>query len=74
MSYDGQVNFGLIGDYDGLPDLEDLAEDLEESIGELIEAAGGKPGFLRKFVPRADVEAGAAEQNGHGEREESPAG
>ena len=22
MSYDGQVNFGLIGDYDGMPDLE----------------------------------------------------
>jgi diacylglycerol O-acyltransferase / wax synthase len=74
MSYDGQVNFGLIGDYDGMPDLEDLAHDLEESIGELIEAAGGRPGFFKRFVPRGGVGADAAEQNGHGEREESPAG
>ena len=74
MSYDGQVNFGLIGDYDGMPDLEDLAHDLEESIGELIEAAGGRPGFFKRFVPRGGVGADAAEQNGHGDREESPAG
>ena len=50
MSYDGQVNFGLIGDYDGMPDLEDLAKDLEASIDELIEAAGGRPGIFRRFV------------------------
>ena len=74
MSYDGQVNFGLIGDYDGMPDLEDLAHDIEESIGELIEAAGGRPGFFKRFVPRGGVGADAAEQNGHGDREESPAG
>jgi diacylglycerol O-acyltransferase len=73
MSYDGQVNFGLIGDYDGMTDLDDIASELEASIGELIEAAGGRPGIFRRFVPRAGVEAGAAEQNGHGEREESPA-
>jgi diacylglycerol O-acyltransferase len=71
MSYDGQVNFGLIGDYDGMPDLDDLARDLEDSIAELIEAAGGRPGFFRRFVPGAGV---AAEQNGHGEREESATG
>jgi diacylglycerol O-acyltransferase / wax synthase len=74
MSYDGQVNFGLIGDYDGMPDLEDLAQDLEDSIAELLEAAGGRPGIFRRFVPSAGVEAETAEQNGHGEREESPAG
>src|SRR5262245_60287749 len=73
MSYDGQVNFGLIGDYDGMPDLDDLAKDLELAIGELIEAAGGRPEILRRFVPSAEVEESAAEQNGHSEREESPA-
>jgi diacylglycerol O-acyltransferase len=72
MSYDGQVNFGLIGDYDGMSDLNDLAGDLEAAIGELIEAAGGRPGLLRRFVPRAGAQP--AERNGHGEREESPAG
>jgi diacylglycerol O-acyltransferase len=71
MSYDGQVNFGLIGDYDGMPDLDDLARDLEDSIAELIEAAGGRPGILRRFVAR---EGTAATRNGGGEREESPAG
>jgi hypothetical protein len=56
-----------------MPDLENLARELEDSIGGLIEAAGGRPGFFRRFVPRADVEV-SAENNGHGEREESPAG
>jgi diacylglycerol O-acyltransferase / wax synthase len=74
MSYDGQVNFGLIGDYDGMHDLDDLAKDLEASIAELLEAAGGRPGLFRRFVPRAGVEADTADQNGHGEREESTAG
>jgi WS/DGAT/MGAT family acyltransferase len=85
MSYDGQVNFGLIGDYDGMPDLYVLAKDLEGSIAELIEAAGGQPGLFRHFVPHAEVEestagtkrvapGGAPSNNGHGEREESAAG
>jgi diacylglycerol O-acyltransferase len=43
MSYDGQVNFGLIGDYDAMADLEVLAGDLEAALEELSEAAGGKP-------------------------------
>jgi diacylglycerol O-acyltransferase len=83
MSYDGQVNFGLIGDYDGMPDLDDLAHELENAIGELVEAAGGRPGFFRRFVPGADVKADADAEpvapseapsnNGHSEREESQA-
>jgi diacylglycerol O-acyltransferase / wax synthase len=72
MSYDGQVNFGLIGDFDGLTDLEDLARDLEDSIDELLDAAGGRPGLFRRFLPREGVDS--AERNGGGEREESPAG
>ncbi len=35
MSYDGQVNFGLIGDFDAIPDLDAMASDLEASIAEL---------------------------------------
>ncbi len=41
MSYDGGVNFGLIGDYDAMTDLEALATDLEESIAELAAAVPG---------------------------------
>jgi WS/DGAT/MGAT family acyltransferase len=40
MSYDGRLGFGLLGDYDAMPDLEDVAADLERSIDELAEAAG----------------------------------
>jgi diacylglycerol O-acyltransferase len=37
MSYNGQVNFGLIGDYDALADLDRLAADLEESLEDLAQ-------------------------------------
>jgi hypothetical protein len=40
MSYDGRLGFGLLGDYDAMPDLEDLADDLEHAITELSRAAG----------------------------------
>ena len=65
MSYDGQVNFGLIGDYDAMSELEDFAQDLDASLQELIEAAGGRPGFLRRFVPGSEREQAGARANGH---------
>jgi len=40
MSYDGRINFGLIGDHDAVPDLELVANDLEASLAELAAAAG----------------------------------
>jgi len=40
MSYDGGMDFGLLGDYDAMPDLERLGEMLSESLAELLEAAG----------------------------------
>jgi WS/DGAT/MGAT family acyltransferase len=40
MSYNGQINFGLIGDFDAMADLDQLAADLRASIEELAEAAG----------------------------------
>jgi diacylglycerol O-acyltransferase / wax synthase len=65
FSYDGQVNFGLIGDYDSMSDLDDLGEDLDASIEELIEAAGGRRGRLRRFVPSSEQrDEVAARQNG----------
>jgi hypothetical protein len=39
MSYNGAINFGLIGDYDSMPDLEDFAHHLAESLQELAETA-----------------------------------
>jgi len=40
LSYNGQLNFGLVGDYDALADLETLADELRYSIDELAAAAG----------------------------------
>jgi len=40
MSYDGTINFGLLSDYDALPDLDDLTAALRDAIDELAAAAG----------------------------------
>ena len=39
MSYNGKLDFGLLGDYDAMPDLARFAGFLEESLAELKEAA-----------------------------------
>ena len=40
LSYNGKISFGLVADFDAMPDLEDLADDFEQAMGELEEAAG----------------------------------
>jgi diacylglycerol O-acyltransferase / wax synthase len=52
MSYNGQINFGLIGDYDAIPDLDRLAEDLGGAIAELSAVAEASPTLERE---RADA-------------------
>jgi hypothetical protein len=37
MSYDGGMDFGLLGDYDAMPDLDELGSLLSESVEELLE-------------------------------------
>jgi diacylglycerol O-acyltransferase / wax synthase len=39
MSYNGNVDFGLLADYDAMPDIDAFATHLEESLAELLEAA-----------------------------------
>jgi diacylglycerol O-acyltransferase / wax synthase len=50
LSYNGQLNFGLVGDFDAIADLETLADELRSSIDDLAAAAdlpplpsGGEP-------------------------------
>jgi hypothetical protein len=38
MSYNGQVNFGLVGDYDAMADLDSFALDLEGAVREIVDA------------------------------------
>jgi WS/DGAT/MGAT family acyltransferase len=44
LSYNGQLNFGLTADYDGLPDIEVLADELRSAIEELAATAGAPLG------------------------------
>jgi hypothetical protein len=47
MSYNGRIDFGLLADYDALPDLDDLAAGLDASIAELADVAGAEPSAPR---------------------------
>jgi len=40
VSYNGTIDFGLVGDYDALHDLDDLGEMFAEAMAELAEIAG----------------------------------
>jgi diacylglycerol O-acyltransferase len=42
MSYNGQLNFGLVADYDGVPDVDLLAEELRSAIEELVAIAAAE--------------------------------
>jgi WS/DGAT/MGAT family acyltransferase len=55
MSYDGRLGFGLLGDYDAMPDLEALADDLRGAIADLSRAAGvpAPPKAERRRAPEA---------------------
>src|SRR4051794_24253160 len=44
MSYNGTMNFGLLADYDALPDIEYVGEAIEASIAELVALAGKTTG------------------------------
>ena len=53
MSYDGKLNFGLLGDYDAVPDIDVIAAALEESIADLVARATrhGGPGAVSAIAP-----------------------
>jgi hypothetical protein len=58
MSYNGRVNFGLLADYDALPDVDEIAAGISESLEELMEAA--KHRERAAAGERRGAEAGAA--------------
>lgn len=47
MSYNGQMNFGLLGDYDAMPDLDAFGEAIEASLAELVALAARKASTSR---------------------------
>jgi WS/DGAT/MGAT family acyltransferase len=62
MSYNGMVNFGLLGDYDLMYDLDEVTDDFADSLTALAKAAGvrlkGRERRARRFG-RAPATAGA---------------
>jgi WS/DGAT/MGAT family acyltransferase len=51
MSYNGGLDFGLLADYDAVPDLDELGEMFESSLAELLTAARRRSG--REPAPAA---------------------
>ena len=66
MSYDGEVNFGLLADYDSLPDVEDLSAGISDALAELVALAEkrgpapvkeAKPLGRKRVVPKKKAKA-----------------
>ena len=51
MSYNGKLDFGLLGDYDAMPDLDELAEAFRESLQEMVELAHEHAGTTKQKRP-----------------------
>ena len=66
MSYNGQLNFGLIGDYDSMPEIESIGLDLEAAIEELSAAVPKRKRAARKAPQRAAAKKSAAKAKGNG--------
>jgi WS/DGAT/MGAT family acyltransferase len=72
MSYNGQVNFGLVGDYDAMADLDSFALDLEAAIEEVIATApekkARKPRAKKAAAPVASSNGAAPVATGRSAR------
>jgi diacylglycerol O-acyltransferase / wax synthase len=53
MSYNGNLDYGLLGDYDALPDIDIVADGIERSLAALLAAARGG-GTLARSRSRPD--------------------
>jgi diacylglycerol O-acyltransferase / wax synthase len=61
MSYNGGLNFGLLADFDALPDVGEIARGLEESLDELVRGAKEQSGTAERTARagRASARNGA---------------
>ena len=62
MSYDGKMNFGLLGDFDAMPDLEVVADGINASLDELRAAAGIRKPRQRTARRSAQRQAGLSDR------------
>jgi diacylglycerol O-acyltransferase / wax synthase len=70
MSYNGRIDFGLLADYDAIPDLERMSGFFEESLDELLAAAKGgrKRAARKKGASKSASKAGSTSSNGSAPR------
>jgi len=66
MSYNAKLDFGLLGDFDAMPDLDELAEAFRESLEEMVEVAREHSGAARS-------KGAAQRKNGSKKRKAAPA-
>ncbi len=55
VSYNGSVKIGLIGDYDAMPDLDEIGKYVREAIAELLDAARAAEGRAPKAPAAAEA-------------------
>jgi diacylglycerol O-acyltransferase / wax synthase len=60
MSYNGSLDFGLLGDFDAMPDMDFVAAAIEETTDELLDAARGVSTPKRTSRPRSSRPASTA--------------
>ncbi|MGO9488493.1 MAG: WS/DGAT/MGAT family O-acyltransferase [Solirubrobacteraceae bacterium] len=68
MSYNGHLGFGLLGDYDALPGLDAIAEDLKWAAASLYRAAGLSPTGTRSKRKAAAAKRASGTERGAGAR------
>lgn len=67
MSYNGRIEYGLLGDYDALPDIDLLAEGIDAALEELLSAARSTGG-RRRTPSESSAEASTTDTANGGER------
>jgi WS/DGAT/MGAT family acyltransferase len=65
MSYNGGLDFGLLGDFDALPDIDVIADGIAESLAELLAIVRGEDGQRRRTGRKAGT-ASKPTSNGGG--------
>ncbi len=75
MSYAGQVNIGLIGDFDAMPDIGQVRRGLNESLAELLAAAEEVENSIAPDKPgKASARKGSARKGSPGKATASNGG
>lgn len=55
MSYNGRINFGILGDYDAIPDIQVIADSLADARDDLLDASAQVKSKVREVMRTGDV-------------------